>query len=537
MAIKLIRMFKLFKKFSIHRYHLISFAAGAFYASAFPMFFGQSFFPSIFFSLGLLLFIFQELPTFKQRIIPTLLFSLGLVVVGYYWIPYTLNEFGAIPFPLNQIIGTAFSLIVLPQIFFYSFLELKLKKYLPQFHTVLAQSLIWILCEYFVPQQFPAHLGHSFLVFAPYLKLAPVMGVPGYSFIVFAITMSFVCWYKSRKIEWITIASTFILLVYNFSGQIERPATAINTKYLNLRLVQPNVGNFIKLQSERGDRLSVRQVFNSYYELSVSQSSEFARPDLIVWPETAFPHLVDSGLMQEHESYIPELVKNVIATSQSEMVIGGYDINPQAKGMAFEGQFNSALHFDQSQHFVDAYYKMKLIPFGETLPFGSFNQALGEMLPEIAFFATGEKFQLMKSKKEAQFSLAICYEILFSSFVRNYLNSIPQKPHFILNLTNDSWYGKTAEPFQHLFLAKWRAVEFQLPLVRSTNTGITSVTFNDGIESKRLYSGEKGTLDLKLPLIETDKTLFQKFGIWIMTLTIFVCYLVDLSLKRKSFFK
>ncbi len=82
-----------------------------------------------------------------------------------------------------------------------------------------------------------------------------------------------------------------------------------------------------------------------------------------------------------------------------------------------------------------------------------------------------------------------------------------------MNHTNDSWYGDTAEPYQHLFLSKWRAIEFQLPLIRSTNTGISSVLYNDGSESKRLSIGEIGVLDLEIGLKKSQETIYQRWGV------------------------
>ncbi|MDB9787271.1 hypothetical protein OAB57_04120, partial [Bacteriovoracaceae bacterium] len=83
---------------------------------------------------------------------------------------------------------------------------------------------------------------------------------------------------------------------------------------------------------------------------------------------------------------------------------------------------------------------------------------------------------------------------------------------FVINLTNDSWYGDTAEPFQHQFLAHWRAIEFLIPVIRSTNTGITSVLLPDGSQSKYLNINEENVLDIELKLINNQPTIFQQFG-------------------------
>ena len=97
--------------------------------------------------------------------------------------------------------------------------------------------------------------------------------------------------------------------------------------------------------------------------------------------------------------------------------------------------------------------------------------------------------------------------------MRNLLNEHGNN-RLIVNHTNDSWYGNTAEPFQHLFLSKWRALEFNLPIVRSTNTGITSVIYPDGSESRRLGINEEGTLDVVVPLGNGEATLYQKYGVY-----------------------
>ena len=100
-----------------------------------------------------------------------------------------------------------------------------------------------------------------------------------------------------------------------------------------------------------------------------------------------------------------------------------------------------------------------------------------------------------------------------------------------MNHTNDSWYGNTAEPYQHLFLSKWRAVEFQLPIVRSTNTGVTSVIFPDGSESKRLGIGEKNILDVCVPLGSGQATFYQIWGVW--PLLILAAILLGLTALRE----
>ena len=118
----------------------------------------------------------------------------------------------------------------------------------------------------------------------------------------------------------------------------------------------------------------------------------------------------------------------------------------------------------------------------------------------------------METKTGHRFVTPICYEILESNYMRTLLNQHGNN-HFIVNHTNDSWYGDTAEPYQHLFLSKWRAVEFQLPIIRSTNTGVSSVIYPDGTESRRLGIGEKNVLDVSVPLGTGEGTFYQTWGV------------------------
>jgi len=158
------------------------------------------------------------------------------------------------------------------------------------------------------------------------------------------------------------------------------------------------------------------------------------------------------------------------------------------------------------------YHKRILIPFGETLPFGPLNYFVSKFVQNISYFATGKDFVLFKTKNDTPFITAICYEILFSNYIRKYLNSINDQAQFIVNFTNDSWYGNSAEPFQHLFLSKWRALEFSIPIVRTTNTGITSVIYANGSESRRMSYGETGVLDVSLQSYTQHPTFYQQWG-------------------------
>jgi apolipoprotein N-acyltransferase len=249
----------------------------------------------------------------------------------------------------------------------------------------------------------------------------------------------------------------------------------------------------------------------SYYNLSTAPSPYPL--DLIIWPETAFPSLMVSEVLKfKAGAKIPQLLQDIISKTNAELFIGGYDLKSSAKRYRFESEYNTAFHFDKAQKLKNIYHKIHLIPFGEGMPFGPFNQYISEHVSNVSFFAAGEEQTLFYLENNTPFISAICYEILFPNLIRDGLNDQKDEPQFLINLTNDSWYGNTAEPYQHLFLSKWRAIEFDLPIIRSTNTGISTVIMSDGSESKSLKINEKTFMDLKLQFTKRGPTPYQKFG-------------------------
>jgi apolipoprotein N-acyltransferase len=215
-------------------------------------------------------------------------------------------------------------------------------------------------------------------------------------------------------------------------------------------------------------------------------------------------------------------------TNGSEMLIGGYIQDP-TKGEfdIIESVFNASVLMNGTK-IKTSYHKNILIPFGETLPFGPFNRQIVSIVPAVSLFARGQGTPLMETKDGHRFVTPICYEILESNYMRTLLNQFGGN-HFIVNHTNDSWYGDTAEPWQHLFLSKWRAVEFRLPIVRSTNTGVSSVIFPDGSESKQLGVGAKNALDVTVPLGDGQATFYQTWGVFPVLIIALVLFLVSFA--------
>jgi apolipoprotein N-acyltransferase len=311
-------------------------------------------------------------------------------------------------------------------------------------------------------------------------------------------------------------------------------APADSAKSVHLRLVQANVGNFMKVQSENGNATSTEEIYQRYKRLSTLPTKEQSTIDLIVWPETAYPSLLNTAVMRVSPALVPAVVQDVVTQMQAPLLFGGYDQSENQNTNFYETEYNAAFLISKRATLSEVYHKRLLIPFGESLPFGFLNPYLARIVSNISFFAKGERFPVFKLRNGERFISVICYEILFSGFIRSYLNhlsSLDESPHFLINLTNDSWYGDTSEPYQHQFLSHWRSLEFQIPMVRMTNTGITSILYPDGSQSERLDVFQNGILDINLKVQGPTPTFFQRWGflptLILTVLIFFICWLVE----------
>jgi len=503
--------------------HLTTFIAGALYALAYPSEFGEGWFPLLFIALPLFLWRLEEAP-FKRSLGLIFLYNLGLGTVGYYWIPHTLREFGQLPYVISVVLGIAFALILQPHWWLYALFKRK-RPDLKWFSEsgILLTAICMTLLERYFPQQFPSYVGSPWLHLAPYLGLTPWFGVVAFSFMTFWVSLEVVAQLKLKKLRiqvWVVLAGFVIL---NAASPLKM---SYGDKKLSVRVVQPNIGNFIKISSEQGDAAAFQQISDRYYGLSTTLNN--FKPELIVWPETAYPNSF-YGTDTQLESVFTRIMQD----TGSEMLIGGYEMDiTKGPGDFIESVFNSSIFMSDGQY-KTAYHKNILIPFGETLPFGPFNRQVISIVPAISLFARGDSIPLMQTRDQYRFVTPICYEILESNYMRSLLNR-HGKNQFIVNHTNDSWYGDTAEPLQHLFLSKWRALEFLLPIVRSTNTGITSIIYPDGSESPRLPIGAEDILDVEMPLSSGEETKYQQWGVLPTLLMMFIFLLTSLWREKKK---
>jgi apolipoprotein N-acyltransferase len=263
---------------------------------------------------------------------------------------------------------------------------------------------------------------------------------------------------------------------------------------LTLRLVQGAIPQADKWRRELRDAH-----LDKYLELSVKPSN--AGVDVLIWPETATPFFL------EHDR--DRLGKVIASLTPGQVLITG---TPRLAHDA-DGQrrlHNGVVALSSDGRRLAGYDKVHLVPFGEFLPFRSVLARIGldKLAPGAVDYSPGTQAKLITLEGVPVFRPLICYEILFPGDV-----TAAGRPNWLLNLTNDAWFGPSAGPAQHLEISRARAVEQGLPLVRAANTGISAIIDAYGRTEARLELQQSGVIDGRLPA-NRPRTLFSRTGNW-----------------------
>ncbi|QIZ82607.1 apolipoprotein N-acyltransferase [Thalassovita gelatinovora] len=253
-----------------------------------------------------------------------------------------------------------------------------------------------------------------------------------------------------------------------------------------VRLVQPNAPQHQKWDP---DYIPV------FFRRQIDATTALPRPDLIVWPESAVPVFLDHG--QDTLGVMADAAQGVPLVFGIERLEGARI-------------FNAAAVLGADGAVGQVYDKHHLVPFGEYIPFGDMLSRIGigrMSAKEGAGFSAGPGPRLFDLGNLGTALPLICYEAVFPQDVA----AAPSRPEFLLQLTNDAWFGQFSGPYQHLAQARLRAIEQGLPMLRAANTGISAVIDATGRVTGSLPLGQAGWIDLPLPAA-APPTLYARTG-------------------------
>ena len=335
---------------------------------------------------------------------------------------------------------------------------------------------------------------------------AALIGIWGLTFIAVAVFASPAVFTDDRtdsRRPWLPLALGVAILaalaIYG-AWRLGRTPTAF-VDNVRLRIMQPNLQ-----QDDKFNYSAKQRVMSHYLELSDRstgpQSTGVRDVTHLIWPESAFPFLLtrEPDALAQIAALIPE---------GTVLITGAVRAPELPPGQKIERAYNSIYVIDHDGSILSVYDKIHLVPFGEYLPFQDFLEKLGLMqltkLP--GGFIAGERRRPMPVPRAPRMLPFLCYEIIFPG------ETVPdnERPGWLLNLTNDGWFGISSGPYQHLQQARVRTIEQGLPLVRAANTGISAVIDPLGRIVKSLPLGTEGIMDASLPR-RIDATLYARTG-------------------------
>jgi len=265
---------------------------------------------------------------------------------------------------------------------------------------------------------------------------------------------------------------------------------------VSLRIIQANIAQGDKWIPEHRD-----EIVAAYLDLSTAGG--LAGVTHLVWPESAVPMLIDETREARERlvAALPDDVTILLGALSREL--------HYPAGTPSVRAYNSLFALSGSGDILARYDKVRLVPFGEYLPFEALLEPLGlrQFVPLPLSFSAGPEPRTLAIAGTPDFAPLICYEAIFPRA----LIDRRDRPEWLLNVTNDGWFGNTAGPYQHLEQARFRAIEEGLALVRAANTGISAVIDPYGRILHRLPLGEAGRLDSPLPR-PLPPTLYALWG-------------------------
>lgn len=489
-----------------HRYGL-AFFLGVLAALSLPPFYATPLIVPVFTGL---LWLYDGIETRRAAAALGWWFGFGYFLMGLYWVGISmtvdLSQFGwMIPFATS---GLAAGLAIFPAL---ALLLLRLS-HARGIGRIFALAVAWTALEWLrghVLTGFPWNLiGYTWTIADAPLQFASVVGIYGISLITVVIGAlpAALGGPGVARNGWWPVGATAALVAALWGGGAVRLAGASDAMVpgVELRLVQPDIAQQFKWQPER-----IRDNLLTMIRLSTGPGYEKVTD--IIWPETSVgPFFLadEPELRATLARIVPKNGLLLTGTLRREPAEGG----PAAAGSAFR-VYNSLEALDGSAHIVANYDKFHLVPFGEYVPLRGI-LPIEKLTPGLGDFSSGPGPRTLVVPHLPPVSPLICYEAIFPGDVLD----MAHPPSWLLNVTNDAWFGNSSGPYQHFESARLRAIEEGLPLVRAANTGISVIVDPYGRVLKRLGLGKQGVVDGPLPQALPRGTIFAHHGALALTI-------------------
>jgi len=359
-------------------------------------------------------------------------------------------------------------------------------------------------------------------------QAASLIGIWGMTFLAIAIFASPAILIDDRartRWPWLPFALSLILLTADGgygAWRLEQHPTQF-VSGVKLRLMQPNLQQDVKFNYSAKDAVIAKYMALSD-RATGPQTSGVRDATILIWPESAFPFFLtrEPAELAKIANFLPP---------QTTLITGAVRAPNLSPAVRPTKAYNSIYVINHDGDILSVYDKLHLVPFGEYLPFQSTLEKLGlQQLTKVqGGFIPGTRRRVMSIPGAPHVLPLICYEVAFSGHI------VPEgeRPGWIVNLTNDGWFGNSTGPYQHLQMARLRAIEEGLPIVRSANTGISAVIDPVGREVGHLALGQEAVLDSALPMA-LPPTVFSRWRHIPLAILVGLATLVVLVRRRHT---
>lgn len=456
----------------------------------------------------------------RESFIAGFVFGLPYFFGTLYWIYHSINHYGNVPFLISiMIVILLCAYLCLYTGIFAILFSISIKH--TKLPALLIAPLFWTVLEFlrsYIFTGFPwSSIGYSQYKFLTVIQIADITGIYGVSFLILSVNGAFadIFLLKNRMKD-----MPLFPLSHSVIGFAVLCLVTISIFiYGYMRLNEDRQGNFFKAsiiqgnieQDKKWDSYYQNKVIETYKELSMRAS--LASPSIIIWPETALPFIFETD--KEYSSELIDFHKQL-----NTYLLFGSILVKEKKNEQYLFS-NSAVMLDPYGKVTYIYDKIHLVPFGEYVPLQKIFFFINKLVVGIGDYVQGERY-IKAETPFGDFSTIICYEVIFPGLVRKFFL---HGGDFIVNITNDAWFGRTTGPFQHFSMATFRAIENRKPIIRAANTGISGFIDSNGriLSKTDLFQKTFLTENLK-----TDSTIsfYSKYG----DLFIYICIILSVLL-------
>ncbi len=359
-------------------------------------------------------------------------------------------------------------------------------------------------------------LGYSQWNNLPAIQIADTIGVYGISFVIVVVNVYVVqIWQHHEQWKRLMVIPGLLLMVTFGYGLWRLSHVPEPSRSLDVALIPGNIKQMDKWQGQKLD-----EIFNRYLRTTKQLTSD--PPDVFVWPETAVP-------------------MNLLAPGRARYFSRLYDVlreldRPMLFGTPYlteRKSYNAVFLLDAFGRPIQHYYKIHLVPFGESVPFKKWiPRSMLDRLVGRGDYDPGNEIRLfdLPKRDDVKLGVVICFE---SVFPRLFRKSVKEGANIMGILTNDAWFEGTAAPEQHDAMAPFRAVENRVPIFRCANGGISCIIDSFGrIQPSKIVAPERGIVRGNLSPGQ-HITLYTRFGNWFP----FLCWLFTLGYVLRLFIR